>query len=239
MGDKVKAQQIAEHILSIDPRPNSSADWVARCSAFSHFPDTVQEQIHCCREALHIQPQNVRALINLATSLADLGDIRHAYLELEEAERIDPYEPNISLARMRIALAEKNYEFVVSLADICLEAAPGFAYLIFYNKGFAQSLLGDIDGGLESLTQSIQHIPHDYVFAWRALLNVDARNFHDAIRDANEAIRLGGEGSVVPYHAKAEAYLRLGKRIEARQNAEQALAIDPNHQGALNVLNQV
>lgn len=179
--------------------------------AAAGLPTAVQLEVHLLRAAAN----------------ADLGDLRNAMKEVEEARAIDSRNPAVWLSEVPIRIRARQFKEAAAAVERSLGLAPDSAE-VWYQKGSIDHVSGDLQGALAAYERAIKLQPgHVEARVARAGLFLDLGRIADAITDVNELSRIAaGE----PRAAYLQALLaeRSGKLTEARTALKEVTnLIDP------------
>lgn len=159
-----------------------ASDLMLRAKALEQRPQSLKrwQQIEVLyRQALKVDPNNVRAMIGLASSLTlqasnfdseMANDVKEAkYAEGHElalkAKEIDPHDPDIYIAIQNFAMNHDDYEGALRAAEIRLSLEPRKP-LAYNDLAIAYFYIGEPGRTIELLTQAIKldrrHSPNDF-----------------------------------------------------------------------------
>lgn len=179
--------------------------------AVAGLPTAVQLELHLLRAAAN----------------ADMGDLRNAMKEVEEARAIDSRNPAVWLSEVPIRIRARQFTEAAAAVERGLGLAPDSAE-VWYQKGSIDHVSGDLKGALTAYERAIKLQPgHLEARVARAGLFLDLGRVADATTDVIELNRIAaGE----PRAAYLQALLaeRSGKLTEARTALKEVTnLIDP------------
>jgi tetratricopeptide (TPR) repeat protein len=190
----------------------------------------VAEAIIHYQKALQIKPDYAEAHINLGNALLQKGNVAEAIVHYQKALQINP---DFAEARNNLgnALLQKgNVAEAIAHFQRALQIKPGYAGT-HYNLGNALLKMGNVDEAISHYQKALQIKP-DYAEAQNTLAWVLAtcpqaslRNGNKAVKLAQRANQLTGDGNPVVLGTLAAAYAEAGRFPEAVATAQRALQV--------------
>jgi protein O-GlcNAc transferase len=165
-------------------------------------------------EVLRLNPNHVRARINLSNLLEQGGDLEAAIAEMQKAVQLAPKQADFYLLLGQKQQKAKQYQEAIQSYRRSTELNPQM-FGAHYGVGVVLYLLGDFAGAATEL-QSLLELNPDHAYAHYQLgkLLVKQEEFSKAATHLEDAIRL--------QPTLAEAYAELGALLKRRNETEQA-----------------
>jgi len=206
------------------------------------------EQARAASEkAAGLAPRTVWEHCALGRSFLKAGRTEAAQAEIRKAVRLEPAAlwPNYYLGHCAYRLQE--YADAVAAFSVCLGAASQDGGQksktavagSFYNRGLAHSALGHNDQALTDYDHALTLNPHLGAAAVkRGVLYLAQKRDAKALADLERALQLGVKPATVHYN-QALAYAARKDRAAALASARRALDLDPEHQDAQALYDQL
>lgn len=191
-----------------------------------------------CRQALALDPRNVRASINLASEFINRvlgvqstdreGDIRQAEELVSRTLAIDPNLYSAHLAKCELLMAERRFEEAITEAERALALNPSYVFAYSWLSN-ANSFLGRPDKGVEYAEQAMRLSPRDpffFVFEFDKgfALQVLGQD-EQAIEWLRRAVAAAPEWPL-PQAMLAASLALTGNEAEARATLQRYLALN-------------
>lgn len=184
------------------------------------------EEIKCYNDALRINPQFAKALVNKGIALNRLEKYYEAIKCFDDALRINPQDA-IACNNKGVSLGAlgKYYEEIQCYND-ALRINQQYADAL-YNKGVALGALGKYDEAVECFDDAISINPQ-YTDAWvnKGVALYTLRKYNESIKCYDEAIRINSQDAITWYN-KGLVLRLLGNINEAYKCFAEAKSIDP------------
>jgi tetratricopeptide (TPR) repeat protein len=181
------------------------------------------------RKSIEIDPKHGPAYLNLGIMALRRGSSANALMYLNRALEFEPDNPVAHLVRGQVRIQLDAYDDAIADFSAALNGSelpePAEAFFgrgsAFAHRGEHQKALADYDEGLR--LRSDRGDPFATRCAIRAALG---QPFHEAIKDCEQAIRLGGNPIFVQ-NMRGYALLRLGKPDRAHKEFDNVLSVRP------------
>ena len=166
-------------------------------------------------------------LLLRAGAAADLGDTKTALKTIEEARKLDAGSADTWIAEVPIRIRMRQMREALVAADKALSITPDRADAL-YLRGTVLHLQGERSGALAAYGAALKAQPgHTEALVSRAGLALDSNRLDDAVRDANELLRLAPREPRGQY-LRAQAAERQGDSATAKAALKQVTALlDP------------
>jgi adenylate cyclase len=156
--DEAQAEALLGELLARDPNRSQLHAMIALLRRFQNrLPESRIEW----QRAIELDPNNAAAIGQLGTTMIYLGDPAAAIPLEEKRIRLNPNDPNITLAYWSIGLAHLLQNHVAEAIDWLTKAraANPRVYYIDLDLAAALALNGDIDGARKALAESLKLRP--------------------------------------------------------------------------------
>jgi TolB-like protein/Tfp pilus assembly protein PilF len=170
------------------------------------------------RRAVASNPNYTDAHWALGTLLPAVGRLDEAIREMRAAQKLDPLSPTFSQWLARFLLYQRRPLDAIEESRRTLELDPEYARG-HMTLGLGQLLVGNRDGGLESLRRSAEVSQSP---SFRAFLAYGLAATGQEIEARRELAELGSEEGYVRAEFLAAAYAMLGDRDEAFRQLDRA-----------------
>ena len=188
-----------------------------------------------CEQALDVDPNNVRALSQLAVkfflrvgygqSTDPKADLKQAEDLLSRALALDPNYASAHMAKSFLLFNEGRYDESIVEAETTLALDPGNVYA-FYNVGISSKNLGQFDKALEYINKAVRLSPHDPALSeWynqTAILYFAMKQYDKSIEYARRAMAINPNNGDL---ALIAALVLTGRESEAREALQRYLAL--------------
>lgn len=228
--------------VSISLGQGISAEWLLnepedRDASSERILDNVVDRV--AREVRRY-PQSVRARVNLATALLNVGRANESAEQLEQALQIDQsdYLANLTLARARVAQgrldeAECLYRGFQDLAPVSKNPIPlmGLAYIAIQRKDFdlAVDLLRRLAKFESTEIMARYHL---------ATILMEQGNYRESISNLRRAAREDVRSAAL-HEALGVAYASSGDWVRASRSLNIALALAPGTSETIRAISQI
>jgi eukaryotic-like serine/threonine-protein kinase len=190
--------------------------------------DSIQKQSRPMEEAT---TGSLEALQSYAAGRSELGQGR-SLSAVRFFQRATEIDPNFASAYYRLGV---GYEVAGDMARSAEYAKKAYALIdraSEYERAeitpYYYRATGEVDKEIDAWKQAARDYPRNWVYHNQlALIYVDAGQYEEGLKEAEEAIRLGAD-SEAPYRRQLDAYICLDRLPDARKVAEQLRA---NHIG--------
>lgn len=136
------------------------------------------------------------------------------------------------LLKGSIAMNSGNYYDAEDAYQKLLKYPDGKTGRAYKSLAFIRFALGDIPGATEAINQAINLEQKSDSYMLKAEIEMAAQNYHGAVTDANEAIRLDPNNTDA-YIVAGQAYALAGNGNEAISQLNKAIMIEPDNMKAL------
>jgi tetratricopeptide (TPR) repeat protein len=241
---EVQLTEVEAARLKRTPPANSNAEDLAlQCAAFAQKAGWIGKEADAayslCEQALAIDPNNVRALLNLGAKFQTLaqagvssnpkGDLARADELVSKAIALDPdWTWPHSIKGNILRFGGRNEEAVVE--DERALALDPSNVMAASQLGFDYVSLGEFDKGLEYFDKAIRTSPYDpaaaHFYGGKAWADFALKRYDKSIEQARQAIAINPTGGVQYIHSVLVAALALtGHDAEAREALQRYLAL--------------
>jgi adenylate cyclase len=230
--------------LKRTPAANRDAEDLAlQCDAFARKAGWIGKEADAafalCEQALAIDPNNVRALLNLGAKFQTLaqagvssnpkGDLARADELVSKALALDPDSTWPHAVKGVILRFEGRNEEAVVEDERALALDPSNV-MAAIQLGFDYVSLGEFDKGLEYFDKAIRTSPYDpaaaHFYGGKAWADFALKRYDQSIEQARQAIAINPTGGVQYIHSILVAALALaGHDAEAREALQRYLAL--------------
>jgi tetratricopeptide (TPR) repeat protein len=183
--------------------------------------DSIQKQSRPMEEAT---TGSLEALQSYAAGRSELSQGR-SLSAVRFFQRATEIDPNFASAYYRLGV---GYEVAGDMARSAEYAKKAYALIdraSEYERAeitpYYYRATGEVDKEIDAWKQAARDYPRNWVYHNQlALIYVDAGQYEEGLKEAEEAIRLGAD-SEAPYRRQLDAYICLDRLLDARKVAEQ------------------
>jgi Flp pilus assembly protein TadD/ADP-heptose:LPS heptosyltransferase len=180
------------------------------------------------REAIQINPQNIRARNNLACMLRDLGRLQEASEVLQQLYLITPDDLKVcsNLAILLNDLGRPKDAIRFSTEAVALAPQIGHVHQV---HGLVLKNMGELDQALSSMARAIELDPSnaESISNLSAIL-IEREEYEEAEKAARKALELNPDRADA-HHNLGIALARQFLESEAITHLERAIALDPGN----------
>jgi len=189
-------------------------------------------------KAISIDPKYAEAYAQRAFTYRNKRDVAKAIADAKKARELDPTIsiPEFELPQVCKDANELQHKTkkpdlsrVIQLYNQCLGNSlyPPDRSLIYFNRGDARLVKGDIDGAIADFTEAISLDPKaTRAYFYRAISREEIGDLDGAIQDCNKLLSLAPEYTLA-YSFRAFAYKNIGEITKAKADAKKARELDP------------
>jgi len=187
------------------------------------------------REALRVQPSHADVRLNLGRLLQSQGRSEAARAEYEEVLRVESWNALAYYNLGTVALQEGRLDEAEAQLTTALELNP-FDGGTLSNLGLVYLQQNDISKARKTLETAIERVPeHPEALENLGSLYLNLEVEEEAVNYLTRAVR-AAPGSANVRAKLALAYFRLEQFVAAEQNAREALALNPSHPLAIQIM---
>jgi tetratricopeptide (TPR) repeat protein len=184
------------------------------------------------------EPRNAWEHFALGRAYFRGGEVDRAEAEMDRALQLDPGALWPNFWKGNCAFRLKRFDDAVTAFSVCVALAPRSAWC-YSNRGLAYAQLDRVDRAEADFEHALRLEPTlAAAMRGKGLLHHRAHRYPEALADFRRALELGAEPATV-YVDLALAYLATGDRTEALACARRALAHDPAHPRARELLERI
>ena len=237
----------AEALRSIRERPNNpdAADLAMRARAKSNSSGDNKsingDVIDLNEHALALDPQNERAMVDLAYALTDrvtnqwsdnaAGDLARADKLADSALALQPDDAWAHMAKAEVFFAKRQWRAAVSQAEAALADDPNNADA-HAERSFWNMFLGHSEDGFAGVETALRLSPRDPNVSWWQFwmchLHTHLAQWEQAIEWCGKSIASGND-SMYPYVDLAAANAWAGNDKEAKEAVAQLRKLYPDY----------
>lgn len=157
---------------------------------------------------------NVEALVNAANGYFFNNDFQRAYNKLDEAEALDPTEPNIYNTRCMMAIANRDYDEAMNQIAKAVDFDPSNG-IYLNNRGFLKLMDGDVAGGGKDIDRAIVSDPQNaWAYRNKGIYYFMNDRLDDAVRNFEQAAKIEEDMNFLDYYWGA-SLIKLDRKDEA------------------------
>jgi tetratricopeptide (TPR) repeat protein len=229
--------------LKRTPGANRDAEDLAlQCSAGQFKAGSIGKEADAafalCEQALAIDPNNVRALLNLGRKFFTVaqtgvsgdpkGDLERADELASKALALDPDSSRAHHLKGDILGWQTRYQESVAEFERALALDPSNVYAAL-GLGWVYLRFGEFDKGLEYFDKAILASPYDtalaHFYGGKAFVNFGLKNYDQAIEQARQAIAVNPNYVHYIHSILVAAPALTGQEAEAREALKRYLAL--------------
>lgn len=180
------------------------------------------------REAVRLNPQNIRARNNLACMLRDLGRVQESSEAFQALYLLTPEDPKVC-TNLAIALNDLGHAAdAMRFSTEALALAPHWAHA-HQVHGLVLKNQGELDNALASMSRALEIEPGNSECASNlSSILIEREEYEEAENAARKALELAPDRADA-HHNLGIALARQFLETEAIAHLERALALDPRN----------
>ena len=220
----LQAEEYIKQALKLDPANERNAMLFSNLGTIQRRQRRYDEALQSYSFALNAQPNAVPILLSRATLYMELGKDDLARVDYSQALDVEPTNIEALLMRAYIYMQQRNYPF----------ARADYQRLLKLNAKHYNARLGlatlcqrekKPEEALNVLNEMLEESPSDaLLLTARAGVEQDLNRTDAALVDLDEAIRLDTT-RVEAYLMRGQLYLTQKKKVQAKQDFEQAMKL--------------
>lgn len=182
-----------------------------------------------------LQPDSIAPLVQQARVYSLQSNFRDALRVLDEALKMDPKEPAVLLFRASLYQEKDPPQYDQALADVdqALKLRPGMS-MAMRMRAAILAAAGKLAPAVAELEKQCQTHPKDVVALTQLAMLYAAQRAHDKEIATYTAILAENRDDPLVLRSRADAYLGIGKHVEAIADYERLVKVDPSDPGVLN-----
>nr|AUN37584.1 TPR repeat protein [uncultured bacterium] len=158
------------------------------------------------------------------------GNLERAYLDFNEAIRLNPKDPISYYNRGNVRQDKGDIDGAIADMDYALKLNPKFADG-YNNRGYAYQIKGNLKKAMSDYDQAIKLDPRNSAaYSNRGGAKLTKNDNGGAIKDFDQSIRFNPNNSN-PYHGRGVARRKKRDRKGALSDFQEALRLNPNASG--------
>ncbi len=181
-------------------------------------------------------PQDDQAWATLAECMWELGDHSKAELAFRRAIASNPDRLDLALPLARAMQSQGKHELALQVLENAHAADPS-AIDLTLALGMSLALLNQAPKALDVFEVACQtHPQHPAAWSFKSLTHTRLQQHEAALKAAEQSLALQAESNPQGWFAKGRVCQKMGRWHDAAQALEQALAQQPDHELALQLL---
>lgn len=217
-------EALEQYELSLKVMPDKPSVWV-NLGDLSSAVGEPQRAILLYEKALKLDELNPFLMYKIARIYREQGNYTKS---LEYLNRAIEIYPDYSLGYIdRGYVYSKQFEYDEAINDynraLALKQARS-KFLGYLYRGWAYYNKGNLRQSIRDYTIAIKIKPTAEAYDLRAISNIALKQYKDALKDANQTLKLQEDYDMAYYH-RGQALAGLGKKSEAIYNYEKYLSI--------------
>ncbi len=217
-------EALEQYELALKVLPDKSSVWF-NLGDLSDAVGEPQRAIILYQRALQIDERNPFLMYKIARILREQGNYTKSLDYLNAALEVDPqYAPGyLDRGYVYSKLLEYNEAINDYNRALALDH-PKSRFLAYLYRGWANYNRGKFAESVKDYTRALKIKPTAEAYDLRALSNISLRNFKDALKDADLALKLQSEYDLAYYH-RGQALAELRKRSDAIYSYEKFISM--------------
>lgn len=202
------------------------------------FTEQLTQAAEQFEEATRLKPDALDAYFQLGMCYRDLGLLQQALIAFKKAQGLSPQDPAVYYQLGQVSMEQGFYRTAEAYFLDGLKINPTHA-LILIALGRLYSEMKQLPSAISTLRQATQSDPALWE-GWYELgrAHMKQREWRLAL-SAFEQARTHGPFAPDIYSAMAQCYLKMNKKLEARQMVNETLQRDPNNAEAIRLQKQL
>ncbi|KAJ3055603.1 TOM (translocase of outer membrane) complex component [Rhizophlyctis rosea] len=194
---------------------------------FSFLKGDIEDAMSNLEKALEFDPKNVNSIIKKASILMERAAIQEAIEAFDEAERVDPNDPDLYYHRGQVRFLMQDNDNAIADYKKSLELDDNFVYA-YIQLGVGQYKLGQTAKAMATFKKAAKKFKGSgEVYNYHGEILLDTQNWNDALENFDKAIELM-PNSPLPYINKAILYLQWKQDpVTAEAECRKATEVDP------------
>ena len=174
-------------------------------------------------------PDNAGALRDRGLALGTLGRFDEAIRDYEQSLRLEPDNPDAFTARGLAYNGQQRYDLAIQEFTRAIGLDAGSAQTL-YHRGMTYGFLGSYDQAIDDFNTALAFQPdHGEALCFARF---ESGEYEEALRDFDKLIELM-PGQSDAYYGRACAYAFMNQPLQAIDDFERSIRLDPEHAHSL------